>query len=201
MMAVLLLTVVLTTDKLELHRMMHGVHTGWLDAFFSVITHVADGWVPTAISLCVLVFGTYRSFLMMGGACAFSALVVQALKRLFTMDRPFMFKEQLGDMHWVEGVELHHHLSFPSGHAAAAFSMCFAAAVLIRRKEWGWLLCAFACLLAFSRVYLSQHFMEDILAGSAIGTLVSMAVYKWLYESRFAQRPWLRARLVRQRNQ
>ena len=48
-----------------------------------------------------------------------------------------------------------------------------------------------AGLLAFSRVYLSQHFTEDILAGAVIGTVTAWAVYRWLYISAFSERPFL----------
>jgi len=192
---VLLGITVLSSEQLELHRAMHGSTGPALDAFFSRFTHIGDGWVPTALALLVLFVRDLRSFMMMGLSCGFSALVAQAFKHSFNHDRPFMYKEQLGDMHWVEGLELHHHLSFPSGHATAAFSMCFALAVLLNRRAWGYILGVFAILLAYSRVYLSQHFSEDILFGGAIGTLTTLLVYHWLYRSPFSQRPWLDRKL------
>jgi membrane-associated phospholipid phosphatase len=44
-----------------------------------------------------------------------------------------------------------------------------------------------ACLTAFSRVYLSQHFIMDIYAGSIIGTLTAIGFY-YLFYSR--EREW-----------
>ena len=54
-----------------------------------------------------------------------------------------------------------------------------------------------AGLLAFSRIYLSQHFVEDVLCGAIIGTGTSWLVYWWLYRSAFAQRSWLDGSLLR----
>lgn len=187
---------VVGTDKLELHRTMHGYTSSLLDRVLAVLTHLADGWVPTAVAVLILLLRDVRSFLMVGVSCAGSAIIVQILKRLFSMDRPAVYRNELGDMHWVPGVDLHHHFSFPSGHATAAFSLCFALALLAGRRFHGFLFAGIAVVLAYTRVYLSQHFTEDILVGAAIGTLTAWAVYQWLYCSPFAGRPWLRFRPI-----
>jgi membrane-associated phospholipid phosphatase len=192
---------VMATDQLLLHRAMHPVHSPGIDLFFTSITHLGDGLVPTAMGLGILFLRDVRSFLMMGVSCAASAIVVQALKRIFAYDRPWMFKAGLGDLHWVEGIELHHHLSFPSGHATAAFSMCFALAVLLNGRLNGILIGGLAAVIAYSRVYLSQHFTEDILAGAAIGTITAWFVWRWLYGPKMAARRWPNKRLFRHLNQ
>ena len=186
---------VMTTDQLELHRAMHPYTSTWSDGFFRLFTHLGDGLVPTGLALSLLMFKDVRSFLLMALSCGISAIVVQVLKRYFAHDRPFMYKQELGDMSWVEGLELHHHLSFPSGHATASFSMCFALAALIGRREWSFVLGLAACTLAYSRVYLSQHFTEDILLGAAIGTTTAFVIHWWLHNSPFSRRTWLDRRL------
>lgn len=186
-----LATAVAFTDQMALHLLMHPFHSIGVDHFFSVLTHVADGWVPTALSLLLLLVKDVRSFLMMGLSCGLSAIVVQILKHVLAHDRPSMFKEELIGLHWVEGLELHHHLSFPSGHSTAAFSMCFAAVVLIGGRVSGLVLGCVAAVLAYSRVYLSQHFTEDILAGAGIGTITGWLVYRMLYHGAFASKEWL----------
>jgi membrane-associated phospholipid phosphatase len=192
-----LLVLVLTTDRFALHVLMQPVHTPILDRSFSTITHLSDGIVPTILALILLYFGTMRSFLMMGLGCSFGALVTQGLKRgpFAHMDRPFMFQDALVDLPWVSGLELNHHFSFPSGHATAAFNMCFALAVLIPGRFRGIGFALLAGLLAYSRVYLSQHFTEDILAGAVVGTITSLLVYVLLYRSSYSTRAWLDRRL------
>ena len=196
--SVVLGTAILVTDKLELHRLMHPYHSPALDLFFSWCTHLGDGLVPTAIALFLLFFKDLRSFLMMAVGCTVSALLAQFLKQVVfpDHDRPFMFKALLGDMHWVPGLELHHHFSFPSGHTTAAFSMCFALTVLLGTRAWGMALAMIAMTLAYSRVYLSQHFSEDILVGAALGTLTSLLVYWWLYRSPVSTKRWLDRKLI-----
>ncbi|MEO8590528.1 MAG: phosphatase PAP2 family protein [Flavobacteriales bacterium] len=202
-MALAVLLVVLNTEKLSLHAAINCCHTHGADLFFTHATKLADGLVPTALALALLLFRDLRSFLMMGLSAGLSAIVVQLLKHnVFPdSDRPFMFKEQLGVMDWVEGIDMNHYFSFPSGHSTAAFSMCIALAVVIGKRRWAVPLALCAALLAFSRVYLSQHFTEDVLAGSLLGTATGVAVHWWLYLSTFSRRAWLDKRILKAQNQ
>lgn len=182
----------MTHDKLALHRQMNAWHTPWLDAFFARFTHLADGLVPTGLAL-LLLLKDLRSFLMMGLSCGVSALIAQGLKQgpFAHMHRPSMFRDRLAGLHWVEGIDLHAHNSFPSGHSTAAFAMCFALAVVIGRPAWGAALALLAGLLAYSRIYLSQHFLQDAVLGSLIGTATA-AFFGWLlWRGPWSRRGWV----------
>lgn len=193
----------LRNDKLGLHAKVNNHHSVWGDLAFPYITNIADGWMVVVVALAMLFMHSWRAFLMVGMSSGASALVTQSLKRLVFSgsDRPSMFRETLGEMTWVEGVELHAHFSFPSGHATAAFSMCMALAVIVGKQGWAALFAVVAVLLGFSRVYLSQHFTQDVLAGAAVGVMVSMVVASILYRGHFATRPWLDATPFRRQNQ
>lgn len=184
---------VLLMDKLELHAAIDHWHGGRADPFFRYFTHLADGLVPTALAIAFLIFLGVRAFLMVGLSCGLSAIFVQVLKHTVfaDCDRPAMFRSALGSMHWIADLDLNHHFSFPSGHATAAFSMCLAISVVIGRVGWAMALSLLASLLAFSRVYLSQHFTEDVLAGALLGSVTAACVYYWLYRSSFRERHWL----------
>lgn len=179
--------------SLDLHRVANSLHTPLLDAVMARITHLADGLVPTALALLLWWWRDLRSFLLMGLGCGISALVTQFLKRgVFAhLDRPAMFRDQLAGLPWVDGVDLHHHFSFPSGHSTAAWAMCCALAILVGRNSYSFVFALLAAVLAYSRVYLSQHFTQDILVGSLIGVLTTAAVHAWLYRSHFSSKRWL----------
>lgn len=185
-----------TIGKLALHASLNAYHSPWSDVFFRYATHLADGLLPVLFALVLLFTRDMRSFLMMTLGTGISAIAVQLLKRqVFAhMHRPGMFKQGLDGMPWVEGMDLNMYFSFPSGHSTAAFSMCLALAVIIGKPKWAALLAVVAVMLAYSRVYLSQHFVQDTLAGAALGTCVSGLVFLWLYGSRSANRPWLNKR-------
>jgi len=185
-------------EKFALHAAINAHHAHWADLFFRVVTHFGDGIVPTLLALLLLFTKDLRSFLMMALTSGLSAIVAQVLKRQVFADqhRPGRFTEELEGIYWVEGIDLHHHFSFPSGHATAAFAMCIALAVVLARPKWGALLAVVASVLAFSRVYLSQHFTEDIVAGAALGTLTGVLVHHLLYRSTFSRKAWLDRRMV-----
>lgn len=181
-------------DRFALHQAMNGFHTAALDALFPVITALADGWVPVGLSVLLLAV-SWRAFLMMGLSTGLSAILVQFLKQVVFPghDRPSMFLDHMPGLPVVAGLDLHHHFSFPSGHSTAAFSMCLALAVVVGRPRPAVLLALAAGLMAYSRVYLSQHFTEDILAGAFLGCATGTLVYLLLYRG-----PWsLRAGLDR----
>jgi membrane-associated phospholipid phosphatase len=67
--------------------------------------------------------------------------------------------------------------SMPSGHTGAAFFMFFWVAVLLQRFHWGLFAGLIAVGVAYSRVYLFQHFPVDTLVGAAIGVGASALFY------------------------
>lgn len=184
---------VLTTEQTVLHATINRVHAPWADLLLKYATHLADGLVPTAIAVLLLWIGTWRSFLMMAVSTGTSAILVQVLKRqvFASHDRPLGRFHDLPELHFVPGVELHHHFSFPSGHSTAAFSMCLALAVIDGQRWTGAAWALLASILGFSRVYLSQHFTEDVLAGALLGVCTAGCVYHALYRGGMSLRPWL----------
>jgi len=64
--------------------------------------------------------------------------------------------------------------SFPSEPAAIAFAFA-TGAWLIKRGRLGAVMLFMATLLAFARVYVGVHYPLDVLAGAAIGILLSFA--------------------------
>lgn len=201
-MAIPVFIAVQMNGHLELHAAINRFTAPALDPIFKYGTHLADGLIPTAFGL-IFLFVRWRWFLMVAVSVLGSSIIAQLLKHtLFAdVDRPSTFIGGMPDLRLLPGVEMLHHNSFPSGHSTCAFSMCFVAAALIGRPIPAALLALLAGLLAFSRVYLSQHFTEDVLCGAMIGTGTAWAAYAWLYKSPFAQSSWLEGSLLKRQNQ
>ena len=66
--------------------------------------------------------------------------------------------------------------SFPSTHSSWAFGT--ATAVFMRYRKAGIALFIFACLVAFSRMYLFLHFPTDVLFGIIMGVLLGIVSVK-----------------------
>jgi undecaprenyl-diphosphatase len=80
--------------------------------------------------------------------------------------------------------------SFPSGHAAAAFSTAVVLGLSFRRWPVWLLVGAGACLIALSRVYLGHHYPTDILAGAVVGSAVGVTSYGLLVRRDETVSPW-----------
>ena len=115
-----------------------------------------------------------------------SGLVVDLLKILVGRTRPkLLFADGTYDVTWF-GLRADH-WSFPSGHAATAAALMTALWCLWPRPLW--LYVAGAALIAASRVITGQHFLSDVVAGAAIGVLVTRAIAAWLLPRRNAIAP------------
>lgn len=98
---------------------------------------------------------------------------VRVLKETVDRDRPIAhFKHEIADgqveVRILEG-KARRSKSMPSGHTATGFAcMAYCALRLRRCRVFAWIL---AALIGYSRVYLGQHFLSDVIAGAALGTL------------------------------
>lgn len=159
------------TDKVEMHLLLNEVHTPTLDTFFKYFTEVG-GWIPFIIAGLLLLFKKWKIAIMIFVGQLIATILTTPIKRIIKAPRPSVVLSDSGiNFPIVENVELHSTLSFPSGHTAAVFSLCFTIA-LFCPKWWQKILCLFIAILGgYSRIYLSQHFLEDVLAGSLIGII------------------------------
>ena len=156
------------------------------DTFFKYITYLGDGWFALIVILFLFLLSPKIKFGFYGIlAFIFTALITQFLKKVLFADslRPsleYYTEFKAGLWRQIEGVELLGNNSFPSGHATSAFSIFCLLALISNNKYWGGFLFILAFLVAFSRVYLSQHFLEDIFVGSLIGCLGTVMIYSFL---------------------
>lgn len=172
---VVLSVLIIMNEKAELHLWFNSVHTPFADVFFRYYTQVGE-WVPFVV-VAGLLFYRYRAALLVMASQVVAGLVTQVFKRIFDIDRPKrFFLEFFPDVQLQEvvGVHMHSSHSFPSGHTTSAFAFFLSLAFLTKRKELHCLYCLLAILVGYSRIYLSQHFATDVLAGSVIGVVMTV---------------------------
>jgi membrane-associated phospholipid phosphatase len=109
-----------------------------------------------------------RATLAAVAAVASAGVTVTVLKHLFHRARPPVADHAI---HAI-GV-LPSSASLPSGHAATAFAAAVAVGLVYPRLRRP--LLALAAVVALSRVYLGVHYLSDVLAGAALGTLLGVA--------------------------
>jgi undecaprenyl-diphosphatase len=67
--------------------------------------------------------------------------------------------------------------SFPSGHATTSFGLAWVVAVSYPYLGAQVGVYVVASIIAFSRVYVREHFPSDVLAGAALGSLVAAVLF------------------------
>lgn len=158
--------------RINIHIFLNQYNSDFGDFLFKNITVLGDGIMPIIAGFIVLFLSIRKSFTITS-AGLFAGLSVQLLKKFVFFDllRPTNPVLNIPDLHLVEGVDLHSTFSFPSGHSATIFALCLCLAIFSKAKIWKFMLFCLAVLVAYSRIYLSQHFLIDIYVGAIIGII------------------------------
>jgi undecaprenyl-diphosphatase len=155
------------------HRLMRRVNRWpaprWIRLWALCATRGGDGWLWYGMGAVILLFGGPMRFRAVGAAALAAALgivIFLVLKKATGRKRPCTFEPHC----WATLLPPDR-FSFPSGHTITAF------AVALSLSRWnpdlavGLLFCAVS--IAASRILLGMHFLSDVLAGAAIGTVLA----------------------------
>lgn len=166
-------------SKLEQMQLINLNHQPVLDWIFLFLTNTAEVILPILFLIWIiwrrkeLIKPYVFSYLL-------STLIVQTLKHLIFSEalRPILFlKNSNVQWHLIEGLPINELNSFPSGHTNAAWWMYFWMAYLSPNRLTGFLFGLLAFGVAYSRVYLFQHFPEDTQWGAIFGVSGSLFMY------------------------
>lgn len=168
--------VVFINNKTSLHLMMNPKHTVGLDTFFKYATHLGDGFVTSVLALTasLLLFKRHKwsPLLLSISTLLLAGILSQFFKRMVFPEakRPMKY---IGNefLQLVDGVKTYDLYSFPSGHTTSAFAFFALISFFFFTKHTRWQLVplVLALVVGYSRIYLSQHFLEDVVAGALIG--------------------------------
>jgi undecaprenyl-diphosphatase len=160
----------LEAGDLKLMRRVHGWRAPrWIRIWMLCATRGGDGWIWYAMGAVVAAFGGPKRFLALGCAALSAALGIAlflTLKRRIGRRRPCALMP-----HCWSTLLPPDQFSFPSGHTITAFAVSLSLIAFYPSLTAGLLFCA--CSIGLSRVLLGMHFLTDVLAGAAIGTLLA----------------------------
>lgn len=179
-------SLLLSEDKVQIHGIINSyVGHPIIDVFFKYFTHLGDGAFAILL-IAVFYFINVKKANYILFSYTSSALLTGILKIYFyspTWRPAFVYQYFATNNHitLIDGVEMHYGNSFPSGHATSAFAV-FICLLLITNIQWQKILfLLMAILAAYSRTYLSQHWLVDIVIGSIIGTSFALLFYAIYY--------------------
>ena len=173
------LTYVYSLDRLDQMSLINSFHSPGADLFFKIVTSGAEITIPILV-LGYLIWKKNAWLKSYVTSYILSTLIVQFLKFIVFKEalRPLAyFKGEAHSWHLLQNLLISEYNSMPSGHTSAAWFMCFWISLLANKPLFTLLLVFYAMLVAYSRVYLFQHFPVDTAVGAMIGTGVSLLVY------------------------
>jgi len=154
-------------------------HSFWLNVFFINYTFMGDGIFAIALILLYLFyFKKRKEGLALLYAFLVSGIIVQVIKNVIAAPRPRLFFEPGQYLFFVDDVSLANNSSFPSGHTATAFAIATVFILMMKNKKWQLPVLVAAAVVGYSRIYLAQHFLPDVLIGATIGTGSGIMAFK-----------------------
>jgi len=171
MQASAMLTYISHRDHSLMRRVNRWSAPRWIRVWMRCATRGGDGWLWYSLGLVLLLFGGDLRFPAVGsGALAAGSgiAVFLRLKRIFRRRRPCAIEPHC----WATLLPPDQ-FSFPSGHTITAFAVAVSLARFYPDLALGLLFCALS--VAASRILLGMHFLSDVVAGAAIGTLLALA--------------------------
>jgi len=181
------LLIKLNYSREEIYFAVNSHNFAFGDLIAPYLTDLGNFWSVVVISVVLSLFNYSRAFLMLL-INTITALFAQVVKHIFDAPRPTLyFQSQLSRIHLVKGVDMLKLHSFPSGHTVSAFTTALLITYWCRNKTWGLPLLLLAMMVGYSRMYLSEHFFEDVTAGSTIGVVVTICLITLLMNVKFLQ--------------
>lgn len=154
---------------------LSGLRTDFLNAVIQAITSLGEE-TALIIFICIIYWCVNKRLgCEMGFSFCLSGLLVQGLKIIFRIPRPWVLDPNFKPV--GTAIEEATGYSFPSGHTQSATSVYGTAAVNAKKIWWKILFVAIFVLVGFSRMYLGVHTPKDVI----VGWLVTLAVVAFVH--------------------
>lgn len=138
-------------------------------AWFAAISRLGDGVFWYALMAALALFDGIEGLaasLHLAATGVIALTLYKALKRWTRRPRPFA--SDLRIRAWIAPLD---EFSFPSGHTLHA--VAFTLVALAHYPALAWLLIPFTASVAASRVVLGLHYPSDVLAATALGSVLA----------------------------
>ena len=179
-LAALIPGLILTGNNSEVNcfLLLNQLHSQWLDLFFINLRFLGNGIFSIAAAALILIVWKQRWLaLNIIVAYLFSGILAQVLKRFFMAPRPKEIITGSLFRSFIDGITGVGRDGFPSGHTTPVFAFATILALYVNRKRWGLFFLVIAMIVGYSRIYLGQHFLQDVIAGAVLGTVIGLIVY------------------------
>lgn len=165
-----------TFDKQFLLFINKNHNNKYLDLFYLAITNLSSNLFIFVLIIFLKIFSFIKptnitNYIII--SLLLSGTIIYLTKRIINRERPYQNIDGIKSI--KIGVDKY---SFPSGHSSAAFTIGTIFSLFASNYLISIFFIILSTLVAFSRIYLGVHYLTDTIAGSIIGALSSLVVYK-----------------------
>jgi len=155
---------------MEILRFLQSIRSPFLDTLIGLITRLGEETIGIAL-LCIILWCISKKIAyVIGVAFVLSGLTVQGMKICFRIERPWVidptFEPVPGAKEYATGY------SFPSGHTQSAAAFYGALGSQVKPMAYKIILFTIPVLVAFSRLYLGVHTLQDVVVSLVITFLL-----------------------------
>jgi membrane-associated phospholipid phosphatase len=165
--------------------------TATANFIFSTTNYLGEAYLYIIFCLIFILYKNWIKAILFLLTGLTAMIFSQILKNYFGHERPIIYFNEIvkqpDALIPVPGVEFvsSYTSSFPSGHTTAAFALFGMLALFTPKstQKTFWLIPA--ALAGTSRIYLGHHFLEDVLAGAVLGSLIAFVLFT-LHQLKFS---------------
>ncbi|MBX9851141.1 MAG: phosphatase PAP2 family protein [Cytophagaceae bacterium] len=153
-------------------------NNSFLDYFFNIYTYLGSFWA-NLVFIIVLLFIRF-DLAITGFLCSsVNGIAGRILQReiFLSKPRPGDFFTDPGALTIFKEIDLNSLGSFPSGHTVTAFTIFCFFALITESNIVHLSFFILALLVGVSRIYLAQHFFNDIYFGAILATVITTVIF------------------------
>jgi len=170
----------------QLHLLVNSYYTPFFDLFFKYFSKLGPIIFILSILIYVIRKEKYKVLFLLLSSYLLNFIIVTFVKRTFFIHvhRPtYYFSEKGIDLHLIDGVRSQIPFTFPSGHTSESFLFMLFICIISKSKWLQFFTICTAIVMAFSRVYLSKHFLIDTIGGAFLGVFIMTFMY-YFYQNK-----------------
>jgi len=149
---------------------LEAIRTPFWNTFFELVTRLGEEMILIVV-FCIIFWSiNKRMGYVMGVSFFLSSLIVQGMKIIFRIPRPWIADPNFSPVYGAVSEATGY--AFPSGHTQNAAALLGSLGAQIKQNIVKFVLFSLAILVAFSRLYLGVHYLSDVV----VSLLVTFAI-------------------------